>query len=236
MPPEKGRGIFVLLFPSQQGVVSRIDAQQYAHLSNSGFFEHIAAAPGTILLLQIDAAINSGSSGGPTLDREGRVLGVASSGLEGAQNVGYVIPASIIHLFIDSVMKSGHWSGVAELGASYRTMENNALRNYIGMRDGSTGVQITGVAPMGALADIICEGDVLLKLNGKPISNEGKIIFDDTDIHLPIHYFITRMTVGEEATLTVFSAATQREFTKSVYFRQLPPLLPRYHGVDSHPS
>jgi hypothetical protein len=48
-------------------------------------------------LIQTDAAVNPGSSGGPMLDAEGRVIGIVSSGIPGAaRNIGFAIPANAL--------------------------------------------------------------------------------------------------------------------------------------------
>ena len=54
-----------------EGVVSRIDCRNYRLGATA------ASKPGDILIMQIDAAINGGNSGGPCFDARGRVVGVA---------------------------------------------------------------------------------------------------------------------------------------------------------------
>lgn len=61
-----------------------------------------AGEVGPIPLIQTDAAISPGNSGGPLLDRDGRLLGVVSSKLAGAgiEGMGFAIPASVAADFL----------------------------------------------------------------------------------------------------------------------------------------
>ena len=98
--PTGGRTICVT-----EGVVSRIDCRNY-RLKTAG------AAPGKLLVIQIDAAINPGNSGGPCFDSDGRVVGVAFQGLDGndAQNVSplrilfFSISLPIRNLIVSSIL------------------------------------------------------------------------------------------------------------------------------------
>jgi S1-C subfamily serine protease len=72
-----------------EGVISRIESKNYRLGPTSNML------PGTLLVIQIDAAINGGNSGGPAFDASDRVVGVAFQGIDNAQNIGYLIPASL---------------------------------------------------------------------------------------------------------------------------------------------
>ncbi len=56
-------------------------------------------------LIQISAPINPGSSGGPTLNTRGEVIGINSSGVVEAQNVGYAIPSNDLKVILDDLQK-----------------------------------------------------------------------------------------------------------------------------------
>lgn len=64
-------------------------------------------------LLQIDAAINSGNSGGPAFNDKGKCVGIAFQSLkhEDVENIGYVIPTPVIMHFIHDYEKSGEYTG-----------------------------------------------------------------------------------------------------------------------------
>ena len=63
---------------------------------------------------QIDAAINSGNSGGPAFNDKGKCVGIAFQSLkhEDAENIGYVIPTPVINHFIEDYEKSGEYTGI----------------------------------------------------------------------------------------------------------------------------
>lgn len=63
--------------------------------------------------VQIDAAINSGNSGGPAFNDKGNCVGIAFQSLkhEDAENIGYVIPTPVIMHFIQDYEKNGAYTG-----------------------------------------------------------------------------------------------------------------------------
>eukprot|EP00984_Skeletonema_dohrnii_P019042 scaffold9041_cov134-Skeletonema_dohrnii-CCMP3373.AAC.2 len=138
-----------------RGVVSRIDVDsQY------------------VLRIQIDAAINPGNSGGPVFDEQGQVVGIASSHLRGAGNIGYIIPSKIVSNFLqmckdndevkvedrfsglgalvvqeESIEDSKHVPGIPNLAIlGSQTLESKALRHNLGLDelDILGGVRIVG--------------------------------------------------------------------------------------------
>jgi S1-C subfamily serine protease len=79
-----------------KGIISRIEFTGY-HISTPG------------LRIQIDAAINPGNSGGPAVVND-EMIGLAFSHLQGAQNIGYIIPTEEVDLFLRDVA-DGHYDG-----------------------------------------------------------------------------------------------------------------------------
>lgn len=79
------------------GVCSRIDFGLYTHASRDN------------LCVQVDAAINSGNSGGPVFSADGKVVGVAFQSMDAqdAQLVGYVIPIPVLRHVLADYDKTG---------------------------------------------------------------------------------------------------------------------------------
>ncbi|KAG6533600.1 hypothetical protein ZIOFF_007475 [Zingiber officinale] len=98
-----------------KGVVSRIE---YAHGSSD------------LLSIQIDAAINPGNSGGPTFNDRGECIGVAFQVFrsEDTENIGYVIPTTVVSHFLDDYERNGKYTGFPSLGVLLQKLENPALR------------------------------------------------------------------------------------------------------------
>lgn len=64
-----------------------------------------------LLAIQVDAAINSGNSGGPVLLGD-RVVGIAFQCLTSGDNIGYIIPVPVINHFLEDLRRnSGKYTG-----------------------------------------------------------------------------------------------------------------------------
>jgi len=137
------------------GVVSRVDYGEYAQSKKSN------------LCVQVDAAINSGNSGGPAVSK-GLCVGVAFQSLEEGDNIGYIVPlilqpkfsiksrllqvpSTILSRLIDDYESSlppppspppphPQLRGFAEFPILTQPAENAALRAHVGTPDGVSGV------------------------------------------------------------------------------------------------
>lgn len=85
-----------------------------------------------LIAIQLDAAINSGNSGGPALDEAGSIIGVAFSGYAGsADNIGYIIPYPVIFNFLKQFEMSPDVSRVCDLGIGYDCLIVIATTVYV---------------------------------------------------------------------------------------------------------
>jgi S1-C subfamily serine protease len=154
--PEGGDTISVT-----KGIVSRIEAGPYTETLD-------------MLQIQIDAAINGGNSGGPVFGRGNAMIGIAFASLEQAENVGYIIPCRILNHFLESIRRFGVFKGVCRLGLAFQFMENAALAEFKKMGDRS-GVLVTQVDPCSPCHGVMVSGDVLLKIDGAEIADDGTV-------------------------------------------------------------
>ncbi|KZV39694.1 protease Do-like 9-like [Dorcoceras hygrometricum] len=149
------------------GVVSRIEILSYVHGSTE------------LLGLQIDAAINSGNSGGPAFNDKGNCVGIAFQSLkhEDVENIGYVIPTPVIMHFIQDYEKNGSYTGFPILGVEWQKMENPDLRLSMGMKSDQKGVRIRRIDPTAPEFNFLKPSDIILSFDGVDIANDGTVPF-----------------------------------------------------------
>ena len=143
-----------------KGIVSRIEFVAYN-------------VPTAGLRIQIDAAINPGNSGGPAVAGD-HMMGLAFSRLSGgAENIGYLIPAEEIDLFLKDIA-DGKYDGKPALHDLYQTLENPALRTFLKLDKNVEGVIIH--QPESSEAGYpLKEWDVVTKIGDTPIDDQGQI-------------------------------------------------------------
>lgn len=198
-----------------EGVVSRIDIMAYAH---SGFEN---------LLVQTDAAINMGNSGGPVFsDETGDCVGVATQRFSGT--IGYFVPGMVIQHFLAD-FKDGRVDGVPFIGVGTQSLENPALRASLGMTPEQSGLLITSVAQEGGAEGILEVDDVLLSVAGARVFNDGRITLRDNS-RIGVGYEISRRQVGESLPLTVLrdGRVIKKAVTLTSHEFKVIPTLPQY--------
>jgi len=170
------------------GVVSRVEHHVYAHSGES------------FLAVQVDAAVNPGNSGGPALSH-GKIVGVVMQVITKSQNIGYLVPVSMVKHFIED-MKDGHYDGLADIGLGTQKLENPAMRRYYGLDDNISGKLINKVVHNSTLAGILKEGDILTAVDGHNIEDDGTVEFRQHE-YTYFHYFIDAYQMGESVGLDI---------------------------------
>jgi S1-C subfamily serine protease len=119
-------------------------------------------------VIQTDAAINHGNSGGPLVDMTGRVVGINSAGSEGAENIGFAIAIDSAKAAIDQAIAAPLRAG-AYLGVSTRDVTPD-LAFQLGLPT-DRGAVVLATLTDGPAADAgVQEGDVIVEVDGEPIA------------------------------------------------------------------
>jgi serine protease Do len=120
-------------------------------------------------LIQTDAAINPGNSGGPLCDINGRVIGINTAIIKGAEGIGFAIGASHVKPVVEEIIKFGRvrhgWSGMQFWDISERLAQRLGLENT----NGALVVEVYQNSPAAEAG--IKPGDVIIEAAGKSIES-----------------------------------------------------------------
>ena len=177
-----------------EGIISRIEFARYFDLT-----------PG--LRIQIDAALNPGNSGGPAL-ADGKIVGLVFSGIPSAENIGYLIPTTEIHLFLRD-LEDGKYNGKYKMLDEMQTVRNPALRNRLQLPSEIGGVMIRKT--FGESDDYPLQPwDVVTKIGDVPLDQEGNVQVED-NLRLSFQYFIPRYQKDGRLPLTIIRDGKEME-------------------------
>lgn len=140
------------------GIISRIEYTSYVWSSEY------------LLAIQVDAAINSGNSGGAALDKNGDIVGIAMMSLKNANNISYIVPSVIINTFLEDI-KDRKVDGFGSDGLIINYINNDSIKEYFGLKNGD-GILVTKV-PYGV--DDFKVNDIILEIDGHKVANDATI-------------------------------------------------------------
>ena len=172
----------------------------------SAFGRQVTTDPERTLfgMLQTDAPITQGSSGGALVDSQGRLIGITTAvGVSdvGIEGVGFATPVELVSRVVDELVADGSvehaFLGIRG-GTAFDTSPDGAQV--------AAGVQIDSVEPGTAAADAGLEaGEIITSVDGEPL-----ITMDELVIALRHH------SAGDEVTLTVVPSAGETPRTVEV--------------------
>ena len=127
----------------------------------------------TMTLIQTNAALNSGNSGGPLINCYGQVIGIntmkigAFTDSAGVEGIGFAIPSATVKEIVDQLITQGYVSGRPTLG-----IEGEALSNFYQYYYRlPAGLYITAVERgSDAYAKGVEDGDILLSINDNRVT------------------------------------------------------------------
>jgi serine protease Do len=160
----------------------------------SGVTSQVAQLRG---LIQTDAAINPGNSGGPLVNLEGKVIGINTAMVMGAQNIGFAIPINYARKDLEEVMKYGKirrpFLGVRYIVLNKELAQFHKLPVDYGaliIREslGEEAVVKRSAADRAGLK----EYDIILEMKGEKITEKN-----------PLANLLQKYKIGEEISLKV---------------------------------
>ncbi|PDS77933.1 trypsin-like peptidase domain-containing protein [Rhizobium sp. L43] len=160
------------------------------------------AASGRLMedVIQTDAALNPGNSGGPLVSSSGEVIGVNTAIIQGAQSIAFAVASNTANFVVSEILRYGQVRR-AFIGISGDTI---VLPRRVALAAGTaqtTSVRIRRVEPEGPAAKGgLQEGDYILAIDGSPVGGVDDIV-----------RLMDGSRIGRETEILVFSVAGRIE-------------------------
>ncbi|HTY36245.1 MAG TPA: trypsin-like peptidase domain-containing protein [Bacteroidota bacterium] len=160
-------------------------------------------------VIQTDAALNPGNSGGPLVNSRGEVIGINTAAIPWAQGICFSIPINTAKLIAGRLIKDRKVSrAYVGIGGQVIEISRAAIRNH--ELGGARGVQIASVQSDGPAAKAgLREGDIIVGFKGQRTES-----IDD------LHKLLTADVIGTEITITLL----RRE--QKIFVTLMPQELP----------
>ena len=156
----------------------------------------------TMTLIQTDAALNNGNSGGPLINCYGQVIGINTMKLRSyysttAEGLGFAIPMAVAKPILEELMENGYVAGRPAIGISYDTLPF-AFRIYYNLPEG---VYISAVYDgSDAQAKGVAAGDIITAVNGTRVTSIDEL-----------NRVKNQFTAGDSITLTLYNGGSYRD-------------------------
>ncbi|KAK3582405.1 hypothetical protein CHS0354_023950 [Potamilus streckersoni] len=129
-------------------------------------------------MIQTDASINSGNSGGPLLNAATEVIGVNTfiytEGGKGSIGIGFAIPINRVKSIVSELKAKGKVNRSFRTGISIQPIDKG-LATYFGL-DSKASFIVTAVEPRSAGEQAgLLVGDIILEVNGKPVPSSNEL-------------------------------------------------------------
>ena len=183
-----GNPLGELTFTMTNGIISALDRE----INTDGNPQN---------MLQTNAAINSGNSGGPLFDMDGNVIGVTTAKYSGTtiEGLGFAIPINDALKVAYDLVEYGYVKGQAYLGINVRALDSQTA-SYYGL---PIGPRVESVNP-GSCAEKagIRAGDIIIRFDGVDVENNPALLSE-----------LKKAQAGDTVNITLFRAGAEVEVT-----------------------
>ncbi len=183
--------------------------------------------------IQITAPLNPGISGGPSLNTEGKVIGINTCGFPDAQNVGYIIPISEIKSAVNDLYKVKLLRRPLLGGIFIPTTQDlvQFLKN-----PGEGGWYVSRVLENSSLDKVgLCPGDMIYEINGHKVDKYGEVSVGWAEEKVSVFALLNRYIVGDKVHLVVYRKGERKDFRFELQATEMLPvrkIFPEFEKVD----
>ena len=169
-------------------------------------------------LMQTDATINSGNSGGPLLNSKGQVIGINSAKASSGEGMGFAIPINVAKPIVQQIINTGSYNrpmiGITGIGLEDQSSySSEQLEEYFGT---TTGIYVYSITEGGgAEAADIEKGDIIMELNGTPVGTMNKL-----------NTLLVQYDPGDTVTLTILRDGKEKKVDVTLTGDKTASLLP----------
>ncbi len=130
----------------------------------------------TMTLMQTNAALNEGNSGGPLFNMRGQVIGITNmkmmSSASTVEGIGFAIPTSTVLGVVNGILQDGKVVGRVSIGITIGPIPESAMEDY----DLPAGLYIVTVSPGSDAAEKgLQPGDILMEVNGQKVTKTAEV-------------------------------------------------------------
>jgi S1-C subfamily serine protease len=152
-------------------------------------------------VIQTDAAISPGNSGGPLLNSSGQVVGINTAVASQGQNIGFAIPSNVIRDLIDKFNKQGGSFERPYIGVRYKLIDKqSAIMNDV--VEGAYVIQVIQGSPADKAG--IQEEDIITQFDGQKVQGT-----DDQGLAK----MILEKKVGDQVKVTIWRNGKTQDLT-----------------------
>lgn len=163
-----------------------------------------SGASGMEGLMQTDATINSGNSGGPLLNSRGQVIGINTAKAASGEGMGFAIPINVAKPIVEQIMENGTFKrayiGISGVGLEEQNyFSSDELMSEFGTEEG---IYVASVLEGGgAQAAGLREGDVILRFEGQSVGTMNRL-----------NTLLVAYRPGDSVELTVLRGGSEQTF------------------------
>ena len=154
-------------------------------------------------IIQTDAALNPGNSGGPLVDSRGRVIGVNTAVIAGAQGICFAIPVNTARFVIPRLIRDGrvHRSYLGVVGQSVRLSRRRMQLSHLASGGGVLVTDVAVGSPAGRAG--IHPRDIIVRYGESPIGSVDDLHALLTDERVGVREAVVLLREGVTRTVEV---------------------------------